>query len=50
MRSVHYPDDTALVDSMTKKKEWAEYKSTLLDKVPKNRWPKQITENDAFVV
>lgn len=49
-RAVLYPDDQVLLDRLTQTDDWAIYKENIMKKIPKDRWPKQASEYDAFVV
>lgn len=48
-RSIVFPDDDMLVDIMIKKRSWKAYRESIIEEIPKSRWPKEKNLSDPFI-
>jgi hypothetical protein len=49
VRSIKYPSDTDLIKTIDRQKDWTKYRSKIMDKIPKGRWPSKEVEYEQMV-
>jgi hypothetical protein len=49
LKALHYPDDAVLVSNLVKKELWKKLRVTMLDAIPKGRWPSKESDVEPMI-